>query len=167
MNLKFVSDSVTRPDNATAYAANDVIAGDTAACLQFSGLPFFEDGGVLIKSAFLFSSAAQSTKLEADLLLFSEEITDLDDDNAAFTPTDAQLLNLIGKVSFLAANTIAGDGTSGAGGNAVCAVHGLDIPVNANVDKVYGVLVARNTYTPVSTEVLTVKLGALRDSGEI
>lgn len=149
------SGSITRPANITAYAAGDVITGDTPAVVTFSGLAVKVGVGGIIEHAVLFSGANQATKLNADLFLFSSSLTP-DADNAAFTPTDAELITCIGHINFSDSAWVSGDATAGAGGNALVKSSNVGIPINQ--DTVYGVLIARNAYTPVSGEVLTLKL---------
>jgi hypothetical protein len=112
-----------------------------------------------VRGAVFVDSADQATKPDIDLFLFAETAPTLAADNAAFAPTDAEMLNCIGVISFAGANFKAGDITAGANGNGVIPVQGQDIPFSAPVNKViYGVLVARNAYTPVANEVLAVNL---------
>lgn len=150
------SQEITRPTNTDAYTAQDLIAGATAATLKFTG---FKQGITKIVSAKLFSSANVATKLAADLLLFSEDVPLAVADNAAFTLSDANALKLVAVVPFAAADGRGIDSTSGADGNAVSQVANLN--VFADVDqngKLYGVLIARNAYVPVSAEKFTVQL---------
>lgn len=150
------SASLTRPANTTAYAAGDVVAGDTIVVpISFEGLGDFVDDGVLIDSAVICSSANQATKLSAKLLLFDTSHT-VDADNAAYTPLDADMQRLVGIVTFADTSWIAGDATVGAGGNAACVASNLGIVTNGGT--VYGVLVAQNAYTPVSGETITINL---------
>ncbi len=154
--------SITRPSNTTAYSDGDVITSSPAAALQFKLQGQANSQLLLLQHAMLIDSANQATKLVADLWLFSTAPTEVDADNAAWTPTDADLDNLVGIVQFESANWITGDATSGAGGNAVCRATALAIPVERKPQAttvLYGVLVARNAYTPVSGEVFTARLG--------
>lgn len=160
MKVVIVSDSLTRANNTTAYDVNDVISKTgTAGTMLYFPTGIFIDGGGVITNATLVSSQNATTKLEADLLLFSEAIT-LAADNAAFAPTDANMEKLIGVVSFTAAAGKAGNAGSAGAGNAFCIVSGLSITVPA---KTYGVLVARNAYEPIGTEKLTVNLGVIEN----
>lgn len=161
MKSAYKSLSFTRPSDTTQYAAGDVIAATVQATLPFTGVPTISGGGALLQSAIISSRGNQSTKLDADLLLFSADISDLDADNAAFTPTDAQLETLVGVINFPTASWKAGDATSGAGGNAFCAVNNIGLVVKQ--DTLYGVLVARNTYTPLSGEIFKINLGFVED----
>ena len=151
-----------RPADTTQYAVGDVMAAvTTPLTLPFLSLPLMSGGCFKIESAVAFSSACQGTKPSVDLMLFSSDITDLDSDNATFTPTDAQLLTFVGKISFAAANWLGGDLTSGAGGNAYCQAASVGLMVQAT--NLYGVAVAVNTYTPIASEVFTFRLNFLRD----
>lgn len=150
MTIRYSVASLTRPADTTQYAAGEVITAGTAATLKFS-VP--ESGKII--SAVLIDSAAEATKLDADLFLFNADISDLDADNAAFTPTDAQIATLVAVVDFDGPNDFhAGDGNLYIRGEQADSV-GFEAAVNKTL---YGVLVARNAYTPVSGEVLTVKL---------
>lgn len=162
-----VSASLTRPSNADAYAAGDVIAAVTTDDhFTFSGMG--RDGKDLrsgsIDAAVLISSANQTTKLDGELWIFDTDIAEVGD-NAAFAPTDAELDNLIGVIDFGVDDWKEGDATSGADGNAVNAKTGIQLPFKAK-DKnreLFGVLVARNAYTPVSAEEFTVILTISKD----
>jgi hypothetical protein len=163
-----ISSSITRPANTTQYAAGDVIAAVTtnnhfvfSGCLRTG----FNTG--FLSGARITSSANQSTKLDAQLFLFSSSQDGTDPitetaDNAAWSPTDDELAARIGVVNFPVADWFAGDVTSGAGGNSGCDANNLGVVLRSNPD-IYGVLVARNTYTPVSGEVFTISLLVTRD----
>jgi len=107
-------------------------------------------------------SAAQATLPDLELWLFQEEPAG-EADNAAFTPTDAELLTLLGVIDF--DTPFVGDATVGAGGNAVAQaqVQNIGFRCENGSRDLYGILVERGTYTPVSAEVFTVILGVLQD----
>lgn len=159
-SVKLITVSLTRPSNTTDYAAGDVVTDGSQSRFVFEELSEFKGKGGIIQNAVLISSANQATKIDADLFLFAADVTDLDADNAAFTPTDDQLKNCIGVIDFADASFKAGDGQSGASGNAICVAANVGIAFHG--DTLYGVLVARNAYTPVSAEVFTVSLSAWR-----
>ncbi len=154
MAIRTHTASLTRPANTTQYAVGDVITGTTAAALPFN----LGTSQGRIRSAMLIDGAYQTTKPDIDLILFDSLIT-LAADNAAFAPTDAEMATAIGVISFFGANMRGGDLTAGAGGNGIVPVDGLDILLSGEGSIIYGVLVARNTYTPVSAETFTVRLG--------
>lgn len=156
-----ISASFTRPNDTNQYTAGDVICNSTSApvIMTFSGAVNTDFQMGIIAQATLIDSANQSTKLDAELWLFDTTVT-MDNDNAAFTPTDTECGTLVGIIPFSTSYWKAGDATSGAGGNAVCHVQGLVIPFNVvhASNALYGILVARNAYTPVAQEVFTVRL---------
>lgn len=138
--------SVTRPANVTAYTAGDVMGHATGNALEF-----FTEANGRIRGAVFIDSTAEVTKPEFDLFLFDAEPT-VADDNAAFAPTDAQMKRLVGVISFLAANFKVG------GANGATILEGRDLPYFAPDRKLYGVMVARNAYVPVSEEEFTLRL---------
>lgn len=154
--IKLTSGSLIRPADVTAYAVGDVVAAvTTSLTLPFLISRYASEGGI-IRSAVMISSAQVATHLDAELFLFSSNITDIDADNATFTPTDAQMETLVGVISFATASWKAGDLTAGAGGNSACVAASVNIA--SSHDTLYGVVVARNAYIPVSSEKITVRL---------
>lgn len=153
------SATLTRPADTTAYAVGDVVCNSTSAPVILTFPYGARNGSAVLQHAVIVDSANVATKPDLELWLFDTAMA-MDNDNAAFTPTDAELLNLIGVVSFATGSFKAGDATSGAGGNAICEATNIGIPVNpAGSDTaLYGVLVVRNAYVPVSGEVFTVRL---------
>lgn len=159
---KELRDSITRPANTTAYTAGDVIAEVTTNDhFVFSDAVKAGHNTGMISNARIFSSANQGTKLDAELWLFHTNITEAGD-NAAFAPTDAELLTLVGIIDFPVASWKAGNATAGADGNSVCVVENIGIAFRA-IQNLYGVLVARNAYTPVESEVFTIDLVIAQD----
>ena len=157
-----VQASLTRPANATAYTAGDAVSATGDGHLEFPGAVEVGRLSGSISNARLISGANQATKLDAELWLFRSDIADVAD-NAAFAPTDAELLTLVGIIDFPVADWKIGNATAGAGGNAVCEVTSLGIAFKAAESKIYGQLVARNGYTPVSGEVFSVELVITQD----
>ena len=162
MNTVVALASITRPADTTAYAAGDVVSTAGGARLTFSNLPDQTGRGFLIASAALIDSANVATKPDLELWLFDADLTDLDADNATWTPTDAQLEALVGIILFPTASFKGGDLTAGAGGNSACVQNNLNIAAKSDV--LYGVLVVRNAYVPVSGEKFTVRLGVLQNT---
>ena len=157
------SDSLQRPADTTQYTAADQVAPSTTAAnnrnLEFTVARV--DGGTgIITHAVLVDSSSESTKPSFDLLLFDSPVTNVAD-NAAAAPTDTEVEAAIGVISF--------DGPSGAnfkvaGANGIIVASNLNIPFACrNGRKIYGILVARNAYTPVSREIFTLRLGILQD----
>lgn len=148
--MRVTSAIFTRPNNATQYAAGEVMTGTVAAVLQFGVNSVFGE----IKSAILVDSViAAGDKPECDLLLYSSA-PDIAADNAAFAPTDAQAATLVAAIPFLAANF-----KSATTNGHIVSASASGIPYTAPDRILYGVLVCRNTYTPTALEVFTLKLG--------
>lgn len=145
--------SVTRPNNATQYTAGEVIGAATGDAMEF----FSELHGI-VRSAVLIDSAAEATKPDIDLLLFDAEPT-VAADNAAFAVTDAQMERCIGAIQFAGANFRAGS----SGNGVIVATAFGELPYSCLARKLYGVLVARNTYTPIANEKFTVRLGLMHE----
>lgn len=151
--------TITRPADTIAYASGDVVADSTTAAsvLKFPAV-CGDGGGAVIRSAMFSSSIVPATKLSADLFLFHTAPASYGNDNEAFALSDADLLNCVGVISL--------DGTVAANVkvstlNCVVINQGLAMPVKslATDRALYGVLVARNGYTPGSGEVITIKIG--------
>lgn len=157
--------SVTRPADTTQYAAGEVLTDGTAAALEFTGCGRTLRGSGEIVRATLIDSAAQATKGDFELWLFSVEPAAFGADNAVFTPTDAELASIVGIIAFAGSAAFVGDATAGAGGNCVYQAAGVNLPFEcADADQaLYGVLVVRSTYTPVSAEIFTVLLHVRQD----
>lgn len=154
MDVVKITDTIARPANTTQYAAGDVLGDTPGTRLQFTGVPRCAGRGALIEAAVCIDSVFHATvRPDLELWLFDADVTaTADNDAAAFT--DADLLNLVGIVSFPVASFKQG------GANGACVQSNLGISVKA--DRLYGVLVLRNTYTPASAEVFKVVLTVIR-----
>lgn len=159
-----INASVTRPADTTAYAAGDAVTDSTSAptVITFTNVAKANNGGGTIVSAELIDSANQSTKGIFELWVFDTTVTP-DNDNAVFTPTDAELATLVGIIPFDV--SYVGDAQSGANGNAVYQANFLNLPFKAGAASrnLFGLLVVRNAYTPVSGEVFTIRLNVSQE----
>lgn len=151
----------TRPNDSNAYTIGDVINTSTSAgtILEFALPHVGELGSAILQSATLISSVAAATKLEGRLWLFDTTLT-ADNDNAEFTPTDAEMKTLLHVVEFPSASWAAPGATSP---NAVCNAQNLWLPINTlkKVNSIFGVLEARNAYAASAQEVFTIRLGII------
>lgn len=171
-----VTVQITRPSNTTAYADGDQIDSTGASTgLTFANVvPEAEQvdnrtgatcnlSGV-IAAAQIVSSAYVATALQCELWLFDTMPT-LSADNAPVTFTDAQLQggHLIGIIAFGATAAHPGIPTAGADGNQVLTSGQICLPFQcaAGSTSLFGVLVAKNAYVPVSAEKLDVTLSIL------
>lgn len=142
-----VLQSITRPANATPYSAGDALSADTDDAHYTFGCA---TAGT-IRQVILHSSQAAETAPDLELWLFDTDVATTAD-NDAFSPTDAEMLTIIGMVSFPNASWIAGGG-----GNSAIIVQ-PDIAYMLRSANLYGQLVARSAYTPESGEVLSAQL---------
>ena len=161
------SSSVTRPANTTAYAAGDVVSNAAGDRLNFD-IKVDDNGlGGSIDAVIAVDAANQSTLPDLELWLFDTDVAAVAD-NAAFAPTDAEMLTLVGVIDLPLADWKVGLSGAGASGNAANVVAPANLPFRvkrqtAGTHYLYGVLVARNAYTPISAEVFTIKLVVSRD----
>lgn len=147
--IRLAEASATRPANTTQYTAGDVVGGV---------LTFGAESPGIVRGAVFIDSAAEATKPDVDLLLFDEQPT-VAADNSAFAPTDAQMERCIGVIQFAGANFRAG-----ASGNGVILATAFgELAFSGQARSFYGVLVARNAYTPISEEKFVVRLGILNE----
>lgn len=161
---RVISATLTRPADTTAYASGDAVTNSTSspAAITFDGCARIANGSGVIVGVTMVDSANQSTAGLFELWLFDTTYTP-DNDNSPFTPTDAECATLVGIVPLNLAYV--GDATAGAGGNRVYIASNLNIPFQCTggADDLYGALVARNAYTPVSAEAFTIRLRILQD----
>lgn len=161
--VKTVSASKTRPSDTTTYASGEVLnESDSAGTVwTFSNCAYRVAGeGVITRAKITDSSNQSSLYPRFELWLFHTSPA-ADNDNAAFTPTDAELLNVVGIIPF----PIDYEGTTGAGdtGNSIHVSGNVHLPFNcAAADaNLYGVLVLRNAYVPISAEAFKIELEIL------
>lgn len=155
---RIVSGSVTRPADTNAYQAGDAVTTSTSApaAITFSGCATANGGTGTIYGVQCIDSANQATKPQLELWVFAGTAAPTpDNDNAVYTPTDAELANLVAVFEFNA--WYVGDATAGAGGNCVARAlnQNVGFDCGASVADLYGLAVVRNAYTPVSQEALT------------
>lgn len=149
-----LSTSYTRPADTTAYTANDALADSTSApaYLTFGSNSLGSAGpkqGWLV-GARCVDGCNATTLPQLRLFLFSSAPTAVND-NAAFTLTDANLNACVAVLTFN--SFIAGDDTSGAGGNAIAlATVSEQVSVSGPL---FGLVKVLNAYTPVSGEIFT------------
>jgi hypothetical protein len=144
--------SITRPADTTTYAAGEVVCN--AATLEFPGAN--SKGSTCLNYAVITSSQNSATKLDGELWLFSATVAAVAD-NAAFAPTDAEMLTLVTVVPFATADWKVGLSGSAGAGNATCQITGLAVPISCR--SLFGQLVTRNAYPPIASEVFQITLG--------
>lgn len=159
-----ITTTLTRPADTTAYAAGDAVTDSTSSptVITFASAARVNNGSGTIIGATCVDSANQATKAQLELWLFDTTATP-DNDNAAFTPTDAELLTIVGVIPFNV--WYVGDATSGAGGNAVSVAANLSLAYQCGAasTSLFGLVVVRNAYTPVSAEQFSIRLRCMQD----
>mgnify|MGYP001564316146 CR=1 FL=1 len=153
--------SKTRPADTTAYAAGDVIsesATDGAGTgWTFTNVAYGEGGGGYITKATIDYTTAQT--FGATLLLFSVTPTSELDDNAGNTsPITADVDNFIGAIAF---DALVDHGT-GRSYSVATPGSGQGLPLKFQCEAasrtIYGVLVTRDAFTPVSQDIVSIIL---------
>jgi hypothetical protein len=155
MQIAKSSSSITRPADTLTYTTGDVVSTAAGLRFVFANIPDFVGQGGLINSAVVTSSAFVAAAPNLELWLFDADVVAVAD-NAAFAPTDAETNTLVGIIEFPTGNFKSGNATAGAGGNAACFRDNLGVTFRGNT--LYGVMVVRNAYVPVSAEIFTVRL---------
>ncbi len=157
---KSVAVSFTRPADTTTYTAGDIASNSTSLPVVLTFNDVLKDNCGSIQHAMLLDSANQTTLLDSELWLFTTAPA-ATNDNSAVAFTDAELAFLVGIIDFAVADGKVGLATSGAGGNSVNVQASLGIPIKSPTvsNTLYGVLVVRNAYIPVSGEIFTITLG--------
>lgn len=159
-----VEASLTRPANTTQYAAGDQVADSASAPtpIEFTLAAAVPGGAGVILSALCISSANQATKPNFRLYVFDAEPTP-SNDNAAWAPADSDVMNIIAAIEFTSWHV--GKSDVGADGNTISIVSDVSCPfrTHSSSTSLWGLLVERSTYTPVSAETFTLRLGILQD----
>lgn len=152
--FKEIAASITRPNDTTTYAAGDVIGTDTTQVLVFNSVstPFVQGAGVVCNAS-VISSAAPALLPSLELWLFKATVTAAAD-NTAWAVTDAEMLNLIGVIPL--DETYVGLASGNHVQQSAMTVYGFQLP--AGSDAIYGVLVVRNAYIPIASEVYRVRI---------
>lgn len=160
-----VSASYTRPADTNVYAANDALSNATStthAVLTFSDVGRKNGYTGFIYDVVCVDSGNQSTKPQLELWLFHTAPTAMED-NAAFDPSDAEVLNCVGIFSF---NTwVQGNDTAGAGGNCRSRSDERNVlfTTAATDNDLYGCVKVKNAYTPLSGEIFTFQIRRRED----
>lgn len=161
MNQKTCKTEFARPANTTQYAGGDCVCNSETepALLQFSvgELPFSKG---YITNATLAKSDASISNALFRLYLFNKEITPVND-NAQFPLMFENAEEMIGFIDFEMT-------TEGAGSDcAIDVITNINLrfendPAGAGDKSIYGVLVAKGGYVPVSGEQFLIQLTAER-----
>jgi hypothetical protein len=151
------TDMTRQAADTTQYGANDAMSNSTSAPTSggftFTGAARVSGGSGIITDATFSTDADVATKLSAELWLFNQAVTNIND-NAAFAVSDAEIKTCVGVIPFTMYD---------AGNNGFAHASGLSIMFTcvgtANLRFLYRV---RNAYTPVGSEVITATLKILQ-----
>lgn len=159
-----ITASVTRPADTNTYASGDVVADSVGAPtkITFAGVAYEGQQSGLIVSATMASSANPALKGDFRIFLFDTSFV-MEGDNVAWDPSDAEMETCLGFINFGAAPEVGG--ASGGTSNVIYQALGLNIPykcTGALLD-IYGVIVVRNAYVPISGEKFTIRLHVVPD----
>lgn len=152
---KVSSDGITITQTPTvtagAYSANDNVGG----LLTFASAAQVSGGGGVIKQVEIIDDAGQDAELE--LWLFDTTFT-AGNDNAAWTPTEAQLHTEVTVIS----TEDSAQGWLAAGTPSVCSIE-VARRYDCTGTSLFGRLVTRGTPTYVATDDVTVRIMLLQD----
>lgn len=157
---KTITASKTRPGDTTTYASGDILNESASAGTIISFANFARDTGrgALILGAEFILSVAPSTKPEIELWLFDDTIT-VQNDNATWSPTDADMEKCVGVIDFPSGLFKPG------AGNGICSREGLSMHCScvAGSSTLYAVAVLRNAYVPGANDKFTFRLKVVQD----
>lgn len=160
-----------RPNNATQYIAGDVIEDTTGGGVQaiFVNSARFPGGTGRIVSASLAVTANGTGLLAGDfeLWLFDQAVASHESDAEPFTPTDADLINLVGVLQFETEAVFEANVTAGATGNVAYMAAMTFLPLGfaciATSRDLHATLVVRNGYTPTAFEQFLIRINIEQD----
>jgi len=151
--------TITRPANATQYAAGDVI-GDTggSGIMTITGAARVNGGSGMIVSVTVIDSAVETVKPNLELYLFDTAPAGIAD-NAPWAPSDAEMKRLLGYIDLDNTPLVTANNCT----YRVTSHNPIPFKCLAGSKDLYCVLVERGTYTPISGEVFTLRIGVSRD----
>lgn len=157
---KTIATSFTRPGDTTTYTAGDVMCNSTSApvVLTFANMARANGLGGLIQNSRLIFDEAPTLKLDSELYLFDTSPT-IQNDNAAWAPTTADLANLVGVIPFPTANFKTGSGN----GVIDNQNEAISFQCAAGSTSLFGIVVARNAYVPGNGKVYRFRLAVIQD----
>ena len=156
MQIIETSSSFTRPNNTTQYASGDLIADSTSAG-SVTPMSFYipYGRGLKLMRAELLRSSTTVTDGQFRLHLYNNSPTVANGDNSAWSSTVSGYIGLID----IDGQTPAFTDDAKASGVYISNSVFAPLFIRTNVDqKIYGLLEARDTYTPTANEVFTVTL---------
>lgn len=155
-SIQTFTTGVTRPGDTNAYAANDAYANSTSAPttggFTFTSACRTSGGAGIITDAVV--SASGGTNYQGEVWVFDQAVTAIND-NAAFTVSDSDVLNLVGIIPFQTSDTTAANSVS----YVTIGNLGLGYTCIGTANLRYLVKIMAPV-TPANAEVLTVRIKA-------
>lgn len=166
----------TRPSNATAYTAGDVVSNDTTTTvlMKFANVARFEGGsGIIVKARLTTDKNNEIGQYRLWLYTKDETKVTIPVDNAADTALYADRASVIGFLDFPAAFTAAGSDTASValwtGGVGSATIPSGPLPFICDASRptgakaIYGKLVNITGTTPASGQKFSVELTVLQN----
>lgn len=144
-----ISQTFTRQNNTTAYAAGAVV-GAAAAAMQFAGLGKAGGASLMLVSAQLEADVATAPATAFRMHLYSATPPSAPADAAAFSVTSADRSVYLGYIDIPA--------PTGLGATALTEVNNIGKQMKVTGADVYGVLQAVSAYTPTAQAVYKITL---------
>lgn len=156
MQIIQCSASTTRPNDTTQYASGDLIANNTTAG-SVTPLTFYVPygRGLKIHRAAVSKTSTTVTDAQFRVHLFTDSPTVANGDNGAIS------FSVSGYLGYIDVDGQAPAMTGGSKAYGVYVNNSVFAPLLAYIDvdrKIYGLIEARDTYTPTAQETLTVTL---------
>lgn len=170
---KIIDYTLTRSTSTGAYTAGFALtatsSGGSVAGHTYADISRDNGGSGAIAHVVCADSANETLKPSIELWLFGgNTIPTADSDGTVFTPSDSELLNFLGLVTFTSDSWFSG--TTGSGGSSVA--NGTIQPgvgsrilfeCGSSVSSIWGLTVMRNAYAPIASEVFTFRLFVEQD----
>ncbi|MGB3203656.1 MAG: hypothetical protein WBB28_01570 [Crinalium sp.] len=161
---KTISVAFNRPANTLAYSTGQAIyppapvqpSATPVNGLKFAGVGGEEQKESLILAAKLIDYAGGSPPLEADLLLFSEPLENPPVDGAPFQPTTQDMDSFVEILSFTSSTA-----TSAGSTMIYKIIPNTSVGTSESSVDLYGVLVAKNDYTPSSAGKFSIQISLM------
>lgn len=153
--------SLIKASGTTAYAAGDVISEVTTnnhftfTMLKTGLIKGSALYSATIERAIITSSADVSPAPDLELWLFDADIAEVAD-NGLFAPTDTEILTCVGVIDFPVGDWKVGLVAST--GNQICQAENLNLAIKGISGSIFGQLVVRNAYVPITSEKFQVTL---------
>lgn len=156
MHALKVTTSFQRPADTTAYTANDAINNSTSAptYLTFANVSPAPGVPIFIRNAIATKTSNGVTTSTMRLFLFNEIPANIANDNAAYLPSAADILKMVGYIDF--ALYIAGTGCAHSLGSPKPSDPIIHTPTSHR--NLYGILQASGAYTPANAELFYLTL---------